>query len=114
MKKNACGVVEARIDSLKYAAIDELAWADGCRRDLVVRRIRGVRAVAAAPKDGGPGCLIIRLSRAWYKLQGSVRVVPGMTAGEAANILRRGKTPPSMRVKSIYEGVKALGWRVNP
>ena len=113
MKKNHFDVISARVTSLKYEVIDELAWAEGCRRDLVVRRIRGINAVAATPKDGGPGCLIIRISRAWYKSQGSVRAVPSLTAREAADLLRRGKTPPSMRVKNVHEGVNALGWRIN-
>lgn len=114
MKPYHFSIFEARVNDLKYEVIDELSWIFGCRRDLMVRRIRGVKAVAAAPRDGGPGCLVIRLSRAWHKRQGAIRAVPSLTAGEAADLLRRGETPPSMRVKSVYEGVKALGWRVTP
>lgn len=113
MKPYRFSVLEARLDDLKYEIIDELSWISGCRRDLVVRRIRGVKAVAAAPKDGGPGCIVVRLSKAWHKRQGRIRVVPSLTARESADILRRGMTPPSMRVKNVYEGVNALGWRIN-
>lgn len=52
MKPYRFSVLEARLDDLKYEIIDELSWISGCRRDLVVRRIRGVKLWLRPPRTG--------------------------------------------------------------
>lgn len=113
MKSYCFNIVKSRLNALKYEVIDDIACMKGCRKDILVRRIRGTRMVAAAPKDGSPGCLIVRLSRTWYYNRGPVLTFPGQTVRDVAESLRRGVIPAHMRFKYTFEGADALGWRTN-